>query len=58
MDITIENIEKICEMLTKHQIDQIKIGDLAITKTQHMIAEQPEPTKAEDDEDLLYYSAN
>jgi len=57
--VQIENLEEVLKLMTKYFIDQVKFGDIVITKTQHIQADTTpsKQTMTDDDEELLFYSS-
>lgn len=65
MDINLDVLEKIMLLMTKHQVDSVKVVDcgnttIELSKSQHLYPEQAhtvDKSKQMSDEDLLFYSA-
>ena len=55
--MTPAEIEAVMILMTKHVVDQVQIGDVILTKTQHVVDNDSQAPK-EDDEELLFYSSN
>lgn len=58
MEITLDVVEQLAKLLTKHKLDKIKLGELEIVKSRHevMKVEKPMMHNTVFDEELLYMS--
>jgi hypothetical protein len=56
--MTIQEIEKLMSLMSKYVVDEVSIGDVKITKTQHFHNVEPEKKSSVEDDDLLFYSAD
>lgn len=56
--MSVEEIEKLMQLMKQYVVDQVQVGEVTITKTQHPsdeAATAQEP--AVDDDELLFYSS-
>lgn len=62
MDITLENIEKLAQIMEKYKLDKIKVGDLELDKTRHESFKSEKKSTNNNvllsDEELLYWSTS